>query len=186
MGTTVIGGMLAASAIGIFFVPAIFYLVEKWSGAGKERASERSQQLLRQRRRTEMNYLKNGAKEERRGAPMKKLTRFIAATIASTLFAGCSVGPNYHRPAAQNPATFRDLSENPQVQAQAASYADLPWWQVFQDPQLQELIRTALKQNYDLQLATERINAGRAQLAVTRSNLFHRSKETAISAAEGT
>jgi len=39
MGTTVIGGMLAASAIGIFFVPAIFYMVEKWSGAGKERVS---------------------------------------------------------------------------------------------------------------------------------------------------
>jgi len=39
MGTTVIGGMLAASVIGIFFVPAIFYLVEKWSGAGKEHVS---------------------------------------------------------------------------------------------------------------------------------------------------
>ncbi len=39
MGTTVIGGMVAASALGIFFVPAIFYLVEKWSGAGKEPAS---------------------------------------------------------------------------------------------------------------------------------------------------
>ena len=38
MGTTVIGGMMAASAIGIFFVPAIFYVVEKWSGAGKEPA----------------------------------------------------------------------------------------------------------------------------------------------------
>jgi HAE1 family hydrophobic/amphiphilic exporter-1 len=37
MGTTVIGGMLAASLIGIFFVPAIFFMVEKWSGAGKER-----------------------------------------------------------------------------------------------------------------------------------------------------
>ena len=37
MGTTVIGGMLAASAIGIFFIPAIFYAVEKLSGAGKER-----------------------------------------------------------------------------------------------------------------------------------------------------
>jgi hydrophobic/amphiphilic exporter-1 (mainly G- bacteria), HAE1 family len=36
MGTTVIGGMIAASAIGIFFVPGIFYMVEKWSGAGKE------------------------------------------------------------------------------------------------------------------------------------------------------
>jgi multidrug efflux system outer membrane protein len=118
-----------------------------------------------------MDYRKNGPKDERRSKSMK-LTRFMAALMASSLFAGCSVGPNYHRPAAQNPATFRDLSENPQAQAQAASYADLPWWQVFQDPQLQELIRTALKQNYDLQLATERINAGRAQLAVTRSSQF--------------
>ncbi|HXM69448.1 MAG TPA: multidrug efflux RND transporter permease subunit [Candidatus Acidoferrum sp.] len=39
MGTAVIGGMLAASAIGIFFIPGIFYTVEKWSGAGKEHAS---------------------------------------------------------------------------------------------------------------------------------------------------
>ncbi len=39
MGTTVIGGMLAASFIGIFFVPAIFYMVEKWSSTSKERAS---------------------------------------------------------------------------------------------------------------------------------------------------
>ena len=38
MGTTVIGGMAAASVIGIFFVPAIFYLVEKWSGARTEEA----------------------------------------------------------------------------------------------------------------------------------------------------
>src|SRR6266481_5068484 len=37
MGTAVIGGMLAASLIGIFFIPAMFYLVEKWSGAGKQR-----------------------------------------------------------------------------------------------------------------------------------------------------
>jgi outer membrane protein, multidrug efflux system len=81
-------------------------------------------------------------------------------------------GPNYRRPVVQPPTAYRDLGENPQTQAQAASYADLPWWQVFQDPRLQELIRTALRQNYDLQLATERINAGRAQLAVTRSNLF--------------
>src|SRR5260370_29479715 len=94
------------------------------------------------------------------------------ATMFSALLAGCSVGPNYHRPAVQTPTAFREPAENPQVQAQAASYADLPWWQVFQDPQLQELIRTAIKQNYDLQLATEPITAAPAQLAVTRSNLF--------------
>src|SRR6202166_2834443 len=103
---------------------------------------------------------------------MKKLAPFVVAMMASGLVAACSVGPNYHRPVVQTPAAFRDLQANAQVQAQAASYADLPWWQVFQDPQLQELVRTALKQNYDLQLATERINTARAQLAVTRSNLF--------------
>jgi outer membrane protein, multidrug efflux system len=103
---------------------------------------------------------------------MKKLALFTITVIASGLVAGCAVGPNYHRPTVQSPAAYRDLSENPQVQAQAASYADLPWWQVFQDPQLQELIRTALKQNYDLQLATERINGARAQVAITRSNQF--------------
>jgi multidrug efflux system outer membrane protein len=120
-----------------------------------------------------MDHTEHRAEEERRRKAMKKLAPFITATLmASSLLAGCMVGPNYHRPAVQTPTAFRDLADNPQVQAQAASYADLPWWQVFQDPQLQELIRTALKQNYDLQLATERINAGRAQVAITRSSLF--------------
>src|SRR5450631_4889024 len=100
-----------------------------------------------------------------------KLAKLLIGILASGLLTGCMVGPKYHRPAVQTPA-YRDLANNPQLQAQAASYADLPWWQVFQDPQLQELIRTALKQNFDLQLATERINAARAQVTITRSNLF--------------
>src|SRR5260370_30774043 len=103
---------------------------------------------------------------------MKKLVSFVAALIASRLVAGCMVGPNYQRPVVQTPTAYRDTNERARVPPQTASYADLPWWQVFQDPQLQELIRTALKQNYDLQLATERINASRAQVAVTRSSLF--------------
>jgi outer membrane protein, multidrug efflux system len=103
---------------------------------------------------------------------MRKLPPFTFAIMVTSLVAGCAVGPNYHRPAVPTPAAYRDLSDNSQVPAQTASYADLPWWQVFQDPQLQELIRTALKQNYDLLLATERINAARAQVTVTRSSLF--------------
>jgi multidrug efflux system outer membrane protein len=98
--------------------------------------------------------------------------KLLIVMVGSAMLFGCMVGPNYHRPAVQTPNSFRDLADNPQLQAQTASYADLPWWQVFQDPKLQELIRTALKQNYDLQLATERINAARAQVAVTRSSLF--------------
>lgn len=103
---------------------------------------------------------------------MMRIAKLLTAAVLSGVLSGCAVGPNYHRPAVQAPISFRDLADNPQLQAQTASYADLPWWQVFQDPKLQELIRTALKQNYDLQLATERINAARAQLAVTRSSLF--------------
>jgi multidrug efflux system outer membrane protein len=101
-----------------------------------------------------------------------KIAKLLSAGLLSGMLAGCMVGPNYHRPAVQTPNSFRDLAENAQLQTQTASYADLPWWQVFQDPKLQELIRAALKQNYDLQLATERIKAARAQVAVTRSSLF--------------
>ena len=101
-----------------------------------------------------------------------KMASTSVVMLAVALIAGCKVGPNYHRPIVQSPAAYRGSSENPQSQAQAASYADLPWWQVFQDPQLQELIRTALKQNYDLQLATERINSSRAAVTITRSSLF--------------
>ncbi|MGB8525059.1 MAG: efflux transporter outer membrane subunit [Candidatus Acidiferrales bacterium] len=107
---------------------------------------------------------------------MKMLRPWISLSLASiltfSLVGGCAVGPNYHRPDVPTPSAYRDLSDNSQVPAQAASFADLPWWQVFQDPQLQDLIRTALKQNYDLQIATERINAARAQVAITRSSLF--------------
>src|SRR5689334_7174082 len=101
-----------------------------------------------------------------------RLKYSIAAVLCSAFLSACMVGPKYHRPVVQTPNTFHDLAENPQIKAQSASYADLPWWQVFKDPKLQELIRTALKQNYDLEIATERINAARAQLAVTRSGLF--------------
>jgi outer membrane protein, multidrug efflux system len=103
---------------------------------------------------------------------MLKTATLVSPILCCGLLVGCAVGPKYHRPAVQTPTAFRDVTPDSQKQAQAASYADLPWWQVFQDPKLQELIRTALKQNYDLQLATERINAARAQVAITRSSLF--------------
>jgi multidrug efflux system outer membrane protein len=103
---------------------------------------------------------------------VSNLRPLLAVFLASSLIVGCAVGPNYHKPDVQTPAAYHDLQGTPQADVQAASYADLPWWQVFSDPVLQDLIRTALKQNYDLQTATERINAARGQLAVTRSSLF--------------
>jgi len=103
-------------------------------------------------------------------------TNFVAKgapiLLAALLLSGCAVGPNYHRPAVQAPTVFHGPEDSQQPEAQSASVADLPWWQLFHDPQLQELIRTALKQNYDLQLAMERVTAARAQLGITRSNEF--------------
>jgi multidrug efflux system outer membrane protein len=92
--------------------------------------------------------------------------------LSASMLSGCAVGPNYHRPAVQTPPAFHGPDQSQQTDPQTASFADLPWWQVFHDPQLQELIRTALKQNYDLQLAVDRVSAARAQLGITRSNQF--------------
>ena len=98
----------------------------------------------------------------------------IAVALALSLLAGCTVGPNYHKPAVPVPTAYHGPNDNAQDQAeaQAASIADLPWWQVFQDTVLQDLIRRTLKQNYDVQTATERITQARAQLMVTRSNQY--------------
>jgi multidrug efflux system outer membrane protein len=111
-------------------------------------------------------------REETRLSPwITTIAGVVVASLAVALLAGCMVGPHYHRPNVQTPAAYRTLAPEPQATA-AASYADLPWWEVFHDPKLQELIRTALKQNYDVQLAAERINAARAELTITRSSLY--------------
>jgi multidrug efflux system outer membrane protein len=111
-------------------------------------------------------------REQRQAPFMKRL--FIVTTLAATLLTGCKVGPNYRKPVVAVPSAYHGPSEDQQAQAQAqaASFADLPWWQIFQDPVLQDLIRTTLKHNYDLQTATERITQARAQVMVTRSNQY--------------
>jgi outer membrane protein, multidrug efflux system len=83
---------------------------------------------------------------------------------------GCTVGPNYQRPNLTTPAQFR--APDPLPAQQAASIADLKWFDVFKDEQLQALIRTALVQNYDLRDAVARVDAARASLGITRSDQF--------------
>jgi len=92
--------------------------------------------------------------------------------VTMGLLSGCTVGPNYHKPAVTVPTAYHGPNENQQDQAQAASFADLPWWQIFQDSVLQDLIRRALKLFFNDPATTERINQARAQLKVTRSNQY--------------
>jgi outer membrane protein, multidrug efflux system len=91
-----------------------------------------------------------------------------AHTAIAMLLAGCTVGPNYQRPKVAVPENFR--APSPLPEPEAASLADLKWFEVFRDPHLQNMIHTALAQNYDLRDAVARVEEARANLGVTRSN----------------
>jgi multidrug efflux system outer membrane protein len=84
------------------------------------------------------------------------------------------VGPDYQRPVVNLPDSYRTAEASPATLEQNGSLADLSWWEVFRDPALQDLIRTALKQNFDLLLAAERVETARAQLGITRSSQYPR------------
>jgi multidrug efflux system outer membrane protein len=92
--------------------------------------------------------------------PSKSLTLMLGGA----LFAGCAVGPNYKRPAVDSPAAFRFDNA-----ATNTCFADLYWWQVYQDNNLQALIREALTNNYDLRIAVTRVEQARALAMQARS-----------------
>jgi len=88
------------------------------------------------------------------------------------LTAGCAVGPNYHRPPVSAPPVYRGLTPEEAARNEARSFADEKWWEVFQDEQLKELIRTALQRNYDVRIAATRILEAQARLGITRADQF--------------
>jgi multidrug efflux system outer membrane protein len=107
---------------------------------------------------------------------------FLGLAIVLT---GCTVGPNYKRPAVNVPTVYRQPGEDatakpaanaspagPASTAQnaAASLGDEKWWELFQDKELQGLIRTALKNNYDVRIAATRVLQAQAQLGITRAD----------------
>ena len=98
-------------------------------------------------------------------------------TIALVLLFGlcaCKVGPNYKRPAVALPDQYRGLapSASPQPQPSTPNFAEMKWWTVFQDKVLEDLIREALTNNYDLRIAATRILQAKAQLGITRADQF--------------
>jgi multidrug efflux system outer membrane protein len=96
--------------------------------------------------------------------------RAIAVLLSAVCLTSCTIGPSYHRPVVQVPQAFH--APEPLPASQAASFADLKWWEVFKDPDLQQLIKTALQQNYDLRDAVARVEEARANLGITRSDQF--------------
>ena len=101
----------------------------------------------------------------------KLLLGFIVLWLA-----GCTVGPNYKRPVVAAPEIYRGADQQGASalpsQNKSASLSDEKWWEVFQDKELQELIRTALRQNYDVRIAAARILEAQAQLGITRADQY--------------
>ena len=92
-------------------------------------------------------------------------------SIVFLLLTGCTVGPKYKRPPVTVPDAYRGLAPDAGPQA-AASLGDEKWWMVFQDLQLQGLIREALSQNYDVRIAATRVLQAQAVLGITRADQF--------------
>jgi multidrug efflux system outer membrane protein len=101
---------------------------------------------------------------------MNRRPRVAAAAALSLLLAnGCALGPDYKRPAVAMPAAFRDAAGAP---GSDRGFAQAEWWTVFRDPVLKSLIDEALRNNYDLRIAANRVIQAREQLGVVRSNEF--------------
>lgn len=89
----------------------------------------------------------------------------IAVIAAGTTFlAACAIGPEYKRPEVDSPASFRGAD----ARFDNRSLADIEWWQVYEDPRLQDLLRAALTQNRDVQIAAARIEEARALVGLSR------------------
>jgi len=90
----------------------------------------------------------------------------LRALLLPLALAGCMIGPDYVRPAVDVPAAWRiDASE-------ARDLSGTAWWEQFDDPVLNDLIKSALAQNRDVRIAAARIEDYRGKLAVTGSQLF--------------
>ncbi|HVT18212.1 MAG TPA: efflux transporter outer membrane subunit [Thermoanaerobaculia bacterium] len=92
-------------------------------------------------------------------------TRGLGGLLAAACLAGCTVGPAYRRP----PLTVPEQFYGQTGAAQAASLADLPWWEVFADPTLRSLIEEALRGGFDVRIAAARVEEARARFGIARA-----------------
>jgi outer membrane protein, multidrug efflux system len=102
-------------------------------------------------------------------------TASLATGLSLALLAvlgGCAVGPDYKRPALDTPAGYRTASTGPAATPGTNTFADLTWWEVFQDPQLTAYLREALTNNWDIQVAAARVMQAEGVARVTRSQFM--------------
>jgi outer membrane protein, multidrug efflux system len=92
---------------------------------------------------------------------------FLCALVTLAVLSGCEVGPNYTRPAVERPVAFKS-----QPQTQPAPPITEAWWQLYDDPKLDQLVATAMQSNQDIRLAIAQVDQARALAHVAASYLL--------------
>src|SRR5258705_12133093 len=105
---------------------------------------------------------------------LKRMPIFLllSAGLLLLLMTGCTVGPKYVRPQVPTPPTYRAADDAVVSNANHGSQGDENWAKVFNEPELQELIRTALTNNYDVRIAAQHVLEAKAELRITRAQQF--------------
>ena len=134
---------------------------------------------------------------ELRRLRLPPLVRHGLTVTVLLAMAGCMMGPNYQRPKVDTPAEYRGATQNAPAgstttatapvanvtavavpagngtaAASPATLADLAWWQLYDDPVLQQLLQEALKNNYDVQIAAQRVEQAQQLVLEQQSALF--------------
>ena len=99
------------------------------------------------------------------------MIRFLVISLWTFTLGGCALGPDYERPPVEEPGSFR-MQQGATLED--VSLADLGWWELFEDENLQAIIRKALVENKDLRIAVARVRESRAHLVATGADQFPR------------
>jgi len=94
------------------------------------------------------------------------MSRIILPFLITLALTGCMVGPNYQRPSVDTPQSYRFEDK------EARDLTNTVWWEQLDDPVLNELIQTALRENKDIKVAAARVEQFKGQYRSTRAALF--------------
>ncbi len=107
------------------------------------------------------------------------MVKVFAALLLALALSSCMIGPNYRRPPVKTPQSWRF------EEAEALDVVNTPWWKQFDDPVLDGLIETALKENKDVLIAAARVEEFMGSYAVVRAAQFPQVSGTALPLREG-
>ncbi|HTQ49167.1 MAG TPA: hypothetical protein VMJ12_00555, partial [Candidatus Acidoferrales bacterium] len=105
--------------------------------------------------------------------PFKQIVTRSGIFAVTLLFLfGCAVGPNYKRPAIDTPEAYRTAASDTNAPAGTNSFAEVGWWNAYDDPQLKAYIAEALTNSWNIKIAAARVLQAEAVAGITRSQFF--------------